>query len=140
MPGTFTAIFLTFSPTVEVTFGCVFQGSENIIYKIVQSYIPAFTSDWKLATVSYKKSEALFKMWYNRNDFITFVLLSHKAETAWNSFIVAVRPVCNVMPENITAIVFKVVVAILLLHRVRLNIPVFICFRNARLLGNLLSV
>ena len=60
-----------------------------------------------------KRVNHSLKMWYNRNNFITFVLLSHKAETTWNSFIVAVRPVCNVMPENITAIVVKVVVAVL---------------------------
>ena len=44
------------------------------------------------------------------------------------------------MPENITAIVFKVVVAVLYLHRVKLDIPVLACFRNARFIGSPLSV
>ena len=71
---------------------------------------------------------------------LLFFLLSLKAETARNSFMIAVRPVCNVMPENITDIVLKVILAILSLHRVRLNTPVLICFRKIRLFGSPLSV
>ena len=43
---------------------------------------------------------------------LLFFLLSLKAETARNPLIVAVRPACNVMPENITDIVLKVIIAI----------------------------
>lgn len=54
---------------------------------------------------------------------------------------VAVRPVCNVMPENITDIVLKVVIAIRVTNtRVKLDIPVPACFCNMRLLGSPLSV